>query len=363
MAVEDVTKVEMIRPGGEPLATKVELHDYSIVLWRSGAPNEIEDSDFREALALVLARLLRERLRPYVTLDPPPRRRLMKPAADDVEIVPPLRLKGSPVEQAAALVRASQGRSREAWPVMRLNIPWMPHYALASILDGTVERRPEGLSPSQLRRVEARHIRAAIEDLQDIERYTRFRDATGYWLVPPDGGEPLPPKKVFGVALAEALRTYTTPNDFSSGPLIFEIMRDRGFEIVSQGKLKSRASAGSKGGGAGAPQSEVPLTDEERRWIEGNPKFVAHMLNERSGAVPNLFKQDFRKKHGRLFCERCDNDFIADYGAALAEGCFEVHHTIPVSRMKPNHVTTPSQLELLCANCHRITHRRMAAAR
>ncbi|WP_163233880.1 HNH endonuclease [Caulobacter rhizosphaerae] len=361
--VDDIVDVGLFRANGAALTTKVQIEGYRIVLHRAGTLQEATDGDFRATLELVLHRLLLERIRPFVTLhQAPPPRRSMK-TLDDFELVPPLRLKGSAGERADTLYSASQGKTPQAWPTMELNIPWMPHYALASILEGVAERRPEGLDRPQLRRVEARHLQAAIDEVQEIERYTRFRDATGYWLIPPDGGDPLPPKKVFGIALAEALRTYTTPNDFSSGPLIFDIMRDRGFDVVRQEDLPRRSPGGAGVGGAGTSPAEIPLTDEERRWLEGNPKFVAHMRNERSGKAPGVFKDDFRKQHGRLFCERCDEDFVAAYGTVLAEGCFEVHHKIPVSHMKPNHVTTSDQLQLLCANCHRITHREMALRR
>jgi predicted HNH restriction endonuclease len=106
-------------------------------------------------------------------------------------------------------------------------------------------------------------------------------------------------------------------------------------------------------------QSRIPLTDEEQSWVEGNVKIAAHLRRERSGSLPKKFKADFRTLHGRLFCERCERDYVDVYGAALAEACFEAHHTVPVSEMPEGHETKLDQLRLLCANCHRAVHREM----
>ncbi len=104
----------------------------------------------------------------------------------------------------------------------------------------------------------------------------------------------------------------------------------------------------------------MPVTDEERSWIEGNLKVATHLRRERSGTLPKEFKADYRTTNGRLFCERCHRDYIDVYGVDLADACFEVHHTVPISKMTPGHETTPDQLRLLCANCHRAAHRELA---
>jgi 5-methylcytosine-specific restriction protein A len=214
----------------------------------------------------------------------------------------------------------------------------------------------------QLRLVQKRHIDQAIAELRSGNpRYTRFGNSTDWDLYTDDGDEPLPPKMVFGIALAEALQTHTTPDDFSSGEQIFEMVRELGVRVDRHSNVSA---------GAGRPRTQaegmtiaLAPTDEERGWMEGNPRVAEHLVRERSGTLPAQFKAAFRIDHGKLFCQQCAGDFLDLYeDAAIAEACFEVHHTIPVSQMIEGHLTTFDQLRLLCANCHRATHRKMALA-
>jgi putative restriction endonuclease len=70
-----------------------------------------------------------------------------------------------------------------------------------------------------------------------------------------------------------------------------------------------------------------------------------------------LAKENFRRKHGRLFCEACDFDFSRKYGN-VGDGFIEVHHITPVSELPPGAKTSVEDLVLVCSNCHRILHRR-----
>jgi hypothetical protein len=64
------------------------------------------------------------------------------------------------------------------------------------------------------------------------------------------------------------------------------------------------------------------------------------------------------KKHYGSVCRACDFDFKAQYGE-LGAGYIECHHIDPLSgrdgRSKP---TTIADVTVLCANCHRMVHRR-----
>ena len=136
-------------------------------------------------------------------------------------------------------------------------------------------------------------------------------------------------------------------------------------DLPGTGPPASPEGGGGTGGSSGAGSNSsaansIPLTDEERSWVEGNVKVAKHLKRERSGSLPREFKDQFRKDHGKLFCEDCERDFIDVYGAQVAEACFEAHHTLPVAEMTEGHETTLDQLRLLCANCHRATHRKMA---
>jgi hypothetical protein len=110
--------------------------------------------------------------------------------------------------------------------------------------------------------------------------------------------------------------------------------------------------------------AEIPLTDEERTWIEGSPKVARHLRRERQPGLAKAKKDDFKARHGHLFCERCQMDPAKVYGSETALACIEVHHAkVHVAEMDEGHETVLDDLECLCANCHRILHREMALAK
>jgi len=87
-------------------------------------------------------------------------------------------------------------------------------------------------------------------------------------------------------------------------------------------------------------------------------RLVAHRHRESSLRLTKLAQ--VRKEHpnGRLICEvpGCDFDFADKYGTP-GIGYAEVHHLIPLADLSDDHVTTLSDLVVVCANCHRIIHR------
>lgn len=88
---------------------------------------------------------------------------------------------------------------------------------------------------------------------------------------------------------------------------------------------------------------------------EGDPTVVLHRRRERSRELVTMAKQLFRMNHGnRLFCEVCEFDFGAVYGAP---DFIEAHHKIPLRDLKPDTKTKLSDLVMVCANCHRMLHR------
>ncbi len=80
-----------------------------------------------------------------------------------------------------------------------------------------------------------------------------------------------------------------------------------------------------------------------------------HRYRERDRSIVKRKKQEFLKKHGRLFCEACGFDFEERYGER-GSGFIECHHTRPISEMEPGGMTKLSELVLVCANCHRMIH-------
>ena len=66
--------------------------------------------------------------------------------------------------------------------------------------------------------------------------------------------------------------------------------------------------------------------------------------------------RDATTRHGHLACEVCGFDFERVYGSRGA-GYAECHHVVPLHVSGPT-TTYLDDLVLLCANCHRMIHRR-----
>lgn len=96
-------------------------------------------------------------------------------------------------------------------------------------------------------------------------------------------------------------------------------------------------------------------SDEE--FPEGREFERKHRLRERNQAVVVAAKNSFRAKHGRLFCQVCSFDFLEHYGD-LGRDYVEAHHTMPISSLEGEIKTKLSHIALVCANCHRMLHRR-----
>ncbi len=92
---------------------------------------------------------------------------------------------------------------------------------------------------------------------------------------------------------------------------------------------------------------------------EGEEGGVVMRLHKRYERDPKLVaeKRKAAAATGELVCEVCGFDFKATYGD-LGEGYIEVHHTKPVHTLLADTKTKLDDLALLCANCHRMAHRR-----
>lgn len=87
--------------------------------------------------------------------------------------------------------------------------------------------------------------------------------------------------------------------------------------------------------------------------IEGDPYYRKVRGFERS----RLNRALAIEIHGRT-CAVCGIDFDAFYGR-MANGYIEIHHLTPVSMMEAPAIVDPrTDLVPLCANCHRVAHRR-----
>lgn len=93
------------------------------------------------------------------------------------------------------------------------------------------------------------------------------------------------------------------------------------------------------------------------QFPEGKIAERIHKRRERNSKVIALAKNNFKLKHGRLFCQVCNFDFEKKYGKVGAD-FIEAHHTVYVSEMKPNHLTSLDEIAMLCSNCHRMVHKK-----
>jgi hypothetical protein len=214
----------------------------------------------------------------------------------------------------------------------------------------------ERLPSDQLRKVARDHIWRSIERILAGEDVPNFSESTDYDVLLLDGTR-LAPKKVFGLALGEALGIEVFPQHFSSGfsQPCFEIIQAAGFHIVGKPSEPLSSEAMQQA------LRDIPLDDGDRSAIEGNPKIVAHIQRERASGLSRQKKAAFVRGHGELFCERCGFRPVSIYGPYVGDSCIEVHHAlIQVKDMLPGHETKLEDLQCLCANCHRVTHREMA---
>lgn len=210
-----------------------------------------------------------------------------------------------------------------------------------------VPRSALRLPASDLRKVTAYDIWLAIEALHDGLEKGPFDDSSGYDLVTAEGGR-LPPKAVFGRAATSALGFPVGPVNFSGGlgTICFDMLEAAGWEIVAKGAVSKHTVTTSD--------------DAEMQWPEGDERRRLHLRRERHPGVAKAKKAEQRRRHGRLFCEQCNMDPVAVFGGHDGEACIEVHHSATeVASMKPGHMTRLEDLECLCANCHRVRHRKM----
>ena len=102
---------------------------------------------------------------------------------------------------------------------------------------------------------------------------------------------------------------------------------------------------------------ELPAVDTEEEFFEGRLLTAHHSWRERR---PKLRRQLIasREKDGKLECEGCGwNGGAVD--AQIARSGFEAHHLAPLAETGPA-VIKLKDVALLCATCHRLTHRWIA---
>jgi len=173
-----------------------------------------------------------------------------------------------------------------------------------------------------------------------------FGESTDYDLI--YESKRFPPKAVFGVALSLALNNEPVePRNFSGGQdsVCFRLLRNAGYMIIPKGEI-----------------IPVELDEDinESEWIEGSKVLRSHFVKERKRGASKAKKAQNRREFGTLTCEICKCKPVEEYGTELAESCIEVHHAnVQVNEMADNHKTRLKDLMCLCANCHRLEHKKL----
>lgn len=207
----------------------------------------------------------------------------------------------------------------------------------------------ERLPASTLNKATPEHIWAAVRQFEAGEVDHPFGPSTDYDLISDDGRR-FAPKAVFGVALSMALDgAAIEPKHFSGGEssACFRLLREAGYQVVPKDSVPQQIDY-------------VDETEANEGWNEGKTRLAFHLRRERAPGLAKAKKSQYRRLHGKLECEECKLDPVAEYGTELAEACIEVHHSVTqVSDMKDGHTTTLDELRCLCANCHRLVHRKL----
>ncbi|WP_252504413.1 HNH endonuclease [Sporosarcina sp. Marseille-Q4943] len=130
-----------------------------------------------------------------------------------------------------------------------------------------------------------------------------------------------------------------------------EVLKEHGLKAAPQGPLRVKKELLDF-------LNTVTVNQVELGYREGKSVLREHFTRERNRKLIEAAKESFLRKEGRLFCKACKFDFEKTYGD-LGDNFIEAHHTIPVSEMSEDHVSKVSDIVLLCANCHRMIHRKM----
>jgi len=96
----------------------------------------------------------------------------------------------------------------------------------------------------------------------------------------------------------------------------------------------------------------LELTNPDFKATEGGMRMVSHIIKERNRSIINEKKQK-AIKNNQLKCEVCDFSFSMTYNVEF----IECHHLTPIGQGGVRE-TTLDDLALVCANCHRMLHKR-----
>lgn len=132
---------------------------------------------------------------------------------------------------------------------------------------------------------------------------------------------------------------------------------------VYNGKVDIFYSVEGKGKGHWGLRNFIPtiknidITDDDSGFPEGKKRLKQHVVRERDPRVIKKAKDMFKEKNSKIYCEVCGFDYESVYGG-IGKDYIEGHHIKPVSELGENEVTKVEDIVLVCANCHRMLHRK-----
>ncbi len=101
----------------------------------------------------------------------------------------------------------------------------------------------------------------------------------------------------------------------------------------------------------------VDIEEDAFIYAEGKEIRQTRTLRQRNPRLTDEAKSRYLHEHGELRCEICGTSFEEVYGA-IGEGYIEAHHPEPLSEMDGEQFVDVDGIVLLCANCHRMVHRK-----
>lgn len=170
--------------------------------------------------------------------------------------------------------------------------------------------------------------------------------------LPPDFRTPASiQRKTYDLATADA--TYPgrpTRGGKLAGPVLQEFHDDLDAMQAKAAAIREVLLAGEI-----LPHAPDTHPDDETAAHEGGILEYLARRRERDKGLRNKKLAAVLAAGGSIACESCGFDFGAVYGER-GTGYIEVHHVLPLHASGPVK-TTPDDLALLCANCHRMCHR------
>jgi 5-methylcytosine-specific restriction enzyme A len=135
-------------------------------------------------------------------------------------------------------------------------------------------------------------------------------------------------------------------NTFYQSPGTLKAIATRIKQVLSDSKIMDEVS-------------QFKDDDDFNPVVEGQVLYKLHKTRERNAKIVKKKKEKILKETGKLECETCVFDFFKKYGE-LGFGFIECHHRLPLSELEIIKETKLEDLALVCANCHRMLHKRIS---